>query len=217
MSAHALSARRRRQVRSGYIVLAFVLTAVIGNSLYHTCPHYEQSAVVLVTILGRRSAANGYAIPSTTLIAASALITRIVADPESERLIRRAGGTGSYRLSMLNFYNQDYPRYNYPEAILTVSSPSPLETTRTFTATARVLAFVLSRQQRRLGVRPADRIVAKIIANSGPVAASGSAKRAMAGALLIAAVLGPAGLRTIDRHWLAASRGRHSRPGPSDG
>ncbi len=203
-----LFAGRRQRMRVAYITLVLVLTAGIGYVIHRTPPRYDENATVLFTMRGPQSAANGYAQPSTAMITYGAEVCQIVMDPQTAARVKAAGGTAPYDLSLINFFNQDYPRYDFPEATLSTSAASPLAAHRTFDAVARILDEVLAAGQASQGVGQRDRVVARLAGDSGVVAAEGSRKRAAGGFLLLAAVLGTAGLRAFGRWWPGDARRR---------
>ena len=191
-------------MRAAYITLVLILGAGIGYLIHGAPPRYAESATVLFTTAGPVSAANGYAQPTTAMIVYGDDVSHIVMDPQSSARVKAAGGTAAYDLSLVNFFNQDYPRYDYPEAILSTSAASPLAAHRTFDAVVRVLDEVLAAEQGSQRVSQAERVVVRLAGDSGVVAATGSRKRAAGAFLLLAAVLGASGLSAFDRRWPGA-------------
>ncbi len=129
-----------------------------------------------------------------------------MASPLTQGQIRAAGGIGSYDFALTNLYNQDYPDYGYPEAMLTGRAPTPAQT-----AASDALIHILAGRQAQAGVVPGDRIVARITGNSGPEPQPGSAKRALAGLLVLAVVADCTAWNMIDRHRPFAGKGRRRR------
>jgi len=157
-------------------------------SIERTRPVYVESATVLFAL----PASNGYSALYTwqgqSLIATGSVMSQIFMSPQIMSHIRKAGGTASYDLELVNLYNQDYPDYSYPEATLTAYSPRAANTRLTYLIALRTLTGLLARRQVQAGAPPGDRIVIRVADNVGPVAESGSRPRSVFGLLLLAMV-----------------------------
>jgi hypothetical protein len=171
------------------IVVTGIVAAAVGAVILRTDPVYTETAAVLFTFPSRNPVET-YSWRADSLIATGSIVSQVVMGPQISARIRKAGGTASYHLAMVNLYNDDYPEYGYPEALLTVSSASAASTHHTFVIARRMLAAVLASSQRQAGARPGRRIAASVTGDSGPVAESGSRKGALAGLLLLALVGG---------------------------
>lgn len=206
----------RQRVQAVAIAIGTVLATGIGYSAYNTVPVYVESATVLFTTAGATSADVAYALPLPSLITTGAIASHLVMDPATARLISAAGGTASYNLALINFYNEDYPSYDYPEATLTASSTSALAAHKTFVIATRTLNQVLQRIQAQRRVAVAARIVIRLIGASGPIATVGSHKRVLAGLLLLFMIIGSAIWRTVNQRFPVAGPGRHAlQPEPA--
>jgi hypothetical protein len=200
--------------RTAAIAAIGILAMGAGFGIQHTKPRYTQSASVLFVPPARYASAKAYSWLGPALIATGQLISQIVMGPQAQAEIRDSGGTASYNMTLVNLYNQDYPDYSYPEATLSTSSPEAATAGRTFALAARLVGRVLADRQAEAGVAPPDRIVARLIAVSGPIRSAGSRKRALGGVLLLAIVAcswawtrfsrsaAPGG-----RHWAAHPKG----------
>jgi hypothetical protein len=135
-----------------------------------------------------RESATVYTMRADSLIATGSVMSQIVMSARTRDQIAAAGGTASYTVALINLFNQDYPDFSYPEATLTVTSPDPAVTHRTYLVVKRTLTAVLAGRQRQAGATPASAIRVRFIDDSGLVAQKGSRKRALAGLLVIALV-----------------------------
>jgi hypothetical protein len=194
------------------VVLIGILAATTGGAIVMARPAYAESATVIFALPRQYSPVASYTWQAQSLISTSFAISQVLTGPQVASRIRAAGGTGSYDLALVNLYNQDYPDYDYPEALLTVSSVSAVSTRRTFLIVKKVLTEVLSDWQRQAGAPAADRIVANVTDDSGPKAEVGSLKRSLAGLVLLALVCGSTALSMISRRKRVVSRpGRRRR------
>ncbi len=166
-------------------ILVLLPTAVAGLLIMRTRPDFAESATVLFSMPFKESAAV-YTLRADSLIATGSVISQIVMSGRTRDRIAAAGGTASYDVALVNLFNQDYPDFSYPEATLTVTSPDPAATQRTYLVVKHTLTAVLARWQRQAGARPAGAIRARFIDDSGLVVQKGSRKRALAGLLAIA-------------------------------
>lgn len=177
----------RRWPRIIAIIVVGIAAGVTALPIVRARPDYTETAAVIFTFPSR-SPVETYSWQEGSLITTGSLISQIVMGPQVASRIAAAGGTASYHLAMVNLYNEDYPEYGYPEALLTVSSHSAQDTRKTFLITSRTLASLLSGRQKQAGARPAQRITDSVTGDSGPLAESGSRKRALAALLVLALV-----------------------------
>ena len=191
----------RRQLCLVAIGLVMVLTSGLGYSLLTTRPTYAESATVLFALPKYESSADAYSWLAPSLITTGGAFSQIVMNPQSRRQIRAVGGAGNYDLELINYYNQDYPDYSFPDATLTATAPDATETHWTFVVATRLLNRVLAQRQELAGVPAGDRVSARLIADSGTVVQTGSRKRALAGLMLLAIVAGSVAWRFVSR-WI---------------
>ncbi len=183
-------------------IFIFILTCYAGAAIVRTPPLYVESATVLFAAPPRVNSPALYARQAVSLISTGTAIRQVLMSPRARSRIS-AGGTNSYDFELVNLYNQDYPNFGYPEATLTASSPRPASTERTYKLAKRALIGILARTQRRSGAPRGHRVVAHITDVSGVVERSGSAKRALAGLLVLAVVVERTVAGTLNR-WLSA-------------
>jgi hypothetical protein len=168
-------------------------------------PNYVESATVLFTMSATNSSTTVYTWQAAALISTGSVISQIIMSPQIKRKVALAGGSAAYSLTLVNLYNQDYPDYGYPEATLSVHSPDPASTHRTYLIAKRTLIETLASRQWQVGVPRGQRIVAEIANDSGPIPQTGSRKRALGGLLLL-------GLIAAGTGWsLTGRRGRSGR------
>jgi hypothetical protein len=191
------------------VALIGILAATAGGVIALTRPIYAESATVIFALPRQDSPAASYTWQAQSLISTGSVISQVLMGPQVASRIRAAGGTASYDLTLVNLYNQDYPDYDYPEALLTVSSLSAVSTRHTFLVAKRILTEVLAEWQRQAGAPAADRIVANITDDSGPKAQAGSRKRSLAGLALLTLVCGSTAWSTLSRRKRLIRRPRH--------
>jgi hypothetical protein len=182
------------------------MTGGLAVHIEQNRPDYVESATVLFTVPAANSSATGYTWQAEALISTGSVISQIVMSPQIEHKVAQAGGTAAYSLTLVNLYNQDYPDFGFPEATLSVHSPDPVSTHRTYLIAKRTLIETLASQQKQAGAPRGDRIVVQVANDSGPLPRTGSPKRALGGLLLLGLVAGGAGWSlTGRRRRLAAS------------
>jgi hypothetical protein len=193
------------------VILVAILTVVAGASITSDRPVYVESATVLFAPPPLYTSAVAYTWQEQSLIATGSVISQVIMGPQIADQIRAAGGRAAYDLSLFNLYNDDYPNYSYPEALLTISSPAEETTRNTYLVAKRMIIEVLTNRQERAGSHAGDLIVASFTDNTGPVEETGSPKRSLAGLLLLALVCGGTAWSTFSRTRLVSQRRLVSR------
>ena len=193
MSLLDIAALMRRHAAALMIVL--VLAAALGYELKHAKPMYNDSSTVVF-----RTSANPFGTGNGFLVTAD-LTARSMMSPQSEQLVRQAGGTVNYQVSLVNLYNIEYPEYSVPYATISVTAPDPADAERTYSAAMQVLTKELKARQAGDGINPVNQIGVHVMsATTGSVPLSGYPKRtfgALAVLTIIAAFLIAA---FLDRH-----------------
>ena len=208
-----MSFRTRRGFSPRYIyvtVAAVMLLLVVGRDIKHTPPTYVDSATIVFKTNKASLALNPNSTVDGSLITTDALTVESLMDSSSGALVRRAGGTADFNLSLINFDNQDFPEYSYPLATLTTQSASPTAAYRTFNAALKVLQHLVAGLQVR--VPQPDRISLEVAGVTGPLRQPGSMKRALI-AIVLLTLIGMGMFssflnRNID--WLKTRPGRSS-------
>jgi hypothetical protein len=202
-------ANTRQLLRIVWLLAIVLLTVGAAYRIHQVQPSYQESATVLFALPGPQPYTDPYLPVSPTLITTGEAITQILMSPQAQNQVSNAGGDAVSNLALINFYNQDYPEYSYPEATLTASSADPRVAHRAFLLAARRIAGILASRQEQVGVPPGGRIVSRLIADTGPLAQHNSRKRAFGGLALLAFVIGASGWSAIGR-WHFSGSGKHS-------
>jgi hypothetical protein len=197
----------------GAVILVIVLALGVAVRIERTKPVYVETATVLFTSPPTDSSAAAYTWLAESLISTGAVICQVLASPQIKSRVVAAGGRAQYNMALVNLYNEDYPDYGYPEATLTAYSPSAASTHHTFVILREILARVLATRQRQAGAPAGDRIVVHISSDSGPVAESGSPKRALGGLLVLSLVLGGTAWNIANTDTRPFGQPRHRRAG----
>jgi hypothetical protein len=202
---------RRRVLRIGAVLVVALAGAGVADDITRTPPMYLESANVVFSLPKSMTYPKAYFIYADPLITSSEVMAQSLMSPQAQQQIRRAGGTASVTMALVNLYDEEYPDYGVPLATLTAASPSAVNTHRTFMIADRRLAILLATRQAAAGVTRRNRISAQLIADSGPVAQGGSSKRVLAGLLLLA-LAAIAGLWAIIDARLGPRRPSEGRP-----
>src|SRR5579862_9095548 len=158
MSLLDIAALMRRHAVAVMIVL--VLAAALGYEIKHAKPMYNDSSTVAF-----RTSGSPFGVGNGFLVTAD-LMVRSMMSPQSEQLVRQAGGTVAYQVSLVNLYNIEFPEYAVPYATVSVTAPDPADAERTFAATMEVLAEELKTRQAGDGISPAAQIGVHVIAGT---------------------------------------------------
>jgi hypothetical protein len=194
----------RKRLRLVATAVVLVVAAGVAYDFKSTPPTYLESAAVIFNLPRYQTAPRAYVAFAPSLITSGDAMTKILESPQAQRHIREAGGTADVGMQLTNLYNQEYPDYGEPLAMLTTASQSPADVHRTFVIAARLLDQLLAARQAQAGVSPGDRIFAQIIGDTGPIVQAGSPKRALAGLALLTVVGAAMGWSLID--WVIGWR-----------
>ncbi len=186
----------RRWWRLAAALLVWLVAAGVGYDLMKLPPTYLESATVMFSLPKSESAANDYYTYAIPLITSAQAMVQELTGPRARSQIRAAGGSARVDLQLVNLYSEQYPDYGVPLATLTAASPSAENVHSTFAIAARRVVSLLATRQAKAGVARRDRISAEIIADTGPLIQTGSAKRVMAG-LAALALMAVAGLWSV--------------------
>jgi hypothetical protein len=203
-------AQRRLLHRYIYIVIPVVtLLILIAHSIERIPATYVDSATVVFATNTTSLALNPNSTVDGSLITTDAVVVGSLMDPQSRVLVRQAGGTADFNLSLINFDNQDFPEYSYPLAVLMTQSVDPLAAYHTFNAALKVLRQILADLQAH--VSQPDRISLRVVGATGPVRQPGSLKRSLAaiGLLTLIAIGIVANFLSRNRNWLSLPLRQH--------
>ena len=161
------------------VVVMLVLASVLGYELKHAKPLYNDSATVEFKTSG-----NPFPFENGYLVTAD-LMVRSMMSPQSEQLVRQAGGTVNYYVYLVNLYNIEYPDYSLPYAYIYVTAVDPVDAERTFSAVMHVLSDELKARQAGNSISPANQIYISVLSQTtGAVPLTGYPKRTF-GALAV--------------------------------
>lgn len=190
---------QRTDIRVAVAVIIMVIAAMAGFELSGTAPEYRESATLMFSLPKSESAPNAYLAYARSLITSGEAITQMLASPPAQQRLRSAGRPARVSMELVNLYSQQYPDYGEPLATLSATSPSAATAHRAFTAAARLVAQLLASRQAQVPRR--DRITARIIADSGPLAQDGSRARVLGGLAILALALISGAWGLADRLW----------------
>lgn len=198
------------------VTAALVLAGGVGYYLKSTPPMYLENATVVFTApKGIAYPPNPYSSFNAALITTGDVIVTTLSSPEYQSRVRAAGGTANYTVALVNLYNLQFPDYGEPFATLTATSQSPTAVKNTFTIISRLLTQLLATRQVQASVPRRYLISTVQVGDTGTIVQPGSRKRAYAGVILLALVVGFMISSFLDRHWprlaaLVPSRWRSS-------
>ena len=87
------------------VVVIFVFTLGMAWDIEKTPPPYTESANVIFT----PPAVNPYSsLSSSALVTAAQVMTKTMASPESQREVRKAGGTADFTIGLVNFTTSSF-------------------------------------------------------------------------------------------------------------
>jgi hypothetical protein len=178
--------------------VVFFLAAGLGYDIVGTKPTYLESATVVFSLPRYARTPIAYQMFAPSLIASGQTMAQLLMNAQTQRTIHEAGGTGNVSMKLVNLYDEEYPNYGEPLAVLTSASLSPATAHRTFTIASQRLYQLIATWQDRVGVRPRHRISAQIIDDTGPLVQKGSQKRVLAGLAILAMVAVSALWRFVD-------------------
>jgi hypothetical protein len=178
----------RSRLRRAAVLLVALTAAGIGYHVAGTPPVYLESATVVFTLPRSDMSPHAYKRFVNPSIMSGEAMVQVLMSPQTRFQIRRAGGTASVSLALVNLYNEEYPDYGIPLATLSAVSPSTEATHHTFMIAARLLRGLYAYRQAEAGADARIRFSAQIIADTGPTRQQGSLKRVLAGLGLLALV-----------------------------
>jgi hypothetical protein len=195
------------RIRLALVVATLLLAAGAGYYIEISPPAYAESASVEFALPPTRNAPHAYYMFAPSLISSGAALVQHMMSPSAQRQLDAAGRGASVSLALVNLYNEDYPDYGIPLATLTATSPAAADTHHTFAVATRVLGLFLAAWQQQGGVPPRDRILVRILGDSGPIIQAGSPVRVFGGLAILTAI-------AVGLAWNGAGRWA-SRPGRS--
>ena len=178
MSLTDIAALIRRHVIATVIVL--VISAIVGFDLHHTKPLYGDTVDLDLKTPSSQTTW------SSSLVITADLVSRSMMSPQAAQLVRQAGGSSSYQVTLVNLYNMELPDYSVPYISVTATAGSQTAAQDTFGAVTRVLAQELKDWQAGKGIPAADQInLYTMAASGGAIPLSGSPTRTFAALLVL--------------------------------
>jgi hypothetical protein len=215
MSLLEIAALMRRHFLA--VMVVFVLAAAVLYD-FKTSPRlYQESATVVFIAPSSLANPNPYSSFGGSLITAGEVMIRLLMSPQGQQRVREAGGTADFNVALVNLYNQEYPDFGDPYAILSAAADNPAAAHATFVVVARQLLGILASRQARYGVAPHSRVTAHLVGDSGPVVQQGSSKRAYAGVFLLTIVAAFMVAISLDRRRGRRGGARRARQGDHPG
>jgi hypothetical protein len=180
-----------------------IVIAITGFTLLHAKSMYNDT-----TTVDFKTTANPF-VEAGALIVTSDMMARSMMSPESQQLVRQAGGSVGYQVDLVNLYNLEYPNYSVPYVTVSVTSGDPVAVENTFNAVLRVLTDELRSWQAGQGIPSINQIELYTLSGSkGVVSLSGSPMRSMAALLVLTIIALFLVAAFLDKHqiWLRRFR-----------
>ena len=177
------------------VTVLFVLVAGLAYHLQRTQPGYLDTATVAFT-----APAAGLFGDAASLLVIDELTANSVTSAAGQQQVRNAGGTTAYHVVLVNLNTEDFPNYGEPYVTATTTAPDPAASEHTLSAVLKVLQRDLVALQARQGAKPKTWIQLRVIASTGPIAQTGSRKRALAGLAILAIIVAFMVASFLDRH-----------------
>lgn len=192
------------------------LAAAAGFTLENTPRTYVESAIVRFSTPEALDSMGpvAEAIDNRSAITAGEVMVQELMDPQSARLIREAGGTANFAISLFNISDEEYPKYNYPLAMLAVESTSTAAVHHTFVVAVRMLKQLSQAGQAEACVPLAGRISISVIGDTGPAGQRGSLKRSFVALALLAVIAASMISSWLDGHRPQLNAALPWRPRP---
>jgi hypothetical protein len=199
MSLLDIASLMRRHVVAVMVLLVITLGAGLG--LEHAQPMYNETSTV-----GFKPQSNPF-VKAASLLVTSNLVARSMMSPQSTQLVQRAGGNASYRVSMVNLYNLEYPNYSDPYVTVSVTAGNPVDVKNTFTAVMQVMADELNSWQAGQSIRSINQIGLYVLSGTkGVVPLSGYPTRMLAALLVLAIIAIFFVAKLLDNHPIQVRR-----------
>jgi hypothetical protein len=202
VSPQAIAALLRRHVAAVLVIVA--IAASVGYALHRAPIEYQNSATIVFAAPASTMFPNPLASLSDTLVDTAGTLAVTGMSSQVQEDVQRAGGTTSYDVELVNSYNLEYPDYSDPYVTITANAPSPGQAQLTFNLVTQFLLRDLLLDQ--ADVLPVNRISARVIGASGPLSQQGSAKRVLAGLLMLTVVAIFSVACFLDRHPIRLRR-----------
>ncbi|MEW2416606.1 hypothetical protein AB0953_23170 [Streptomyces sp. NPDC046866] len=208
-----------RTLRRRWYVLvgAAVLAAAGAVPLLRPAPAYVSSAIVVVKPPVTGTHPNQLANLQPPLAAVSYAAVQQLEAPAGAAELRAAGVRGTYRLIPRNSGTSVTPRYLIPSLQVQAEHRDPGAADRAVKTVVEVYTRHVADLQAGQQIPEAARMSVSVLVPPTPVAQSGTKSRALAGAVLLAAVCGVAFALWTDRLLVCRDRLRREGAGAGSG
>jgi hypothetical protein len=201
MSLVELAALVRRHIVAAAIVL--VVAVGVAYSIKHTPPTFEDNATIVLAppdpVLSPPYA-NPYAPPfGPSLIITGEVMMKWMTGAQGQQLLRQAGLSNNFAVSLINFSDLEYPLYGEPNLTISGIGEDPTSAHNALVTGARIFEQGLVSQEEHAHVPLRYRIATHMIGDSGPVVQLGSNKRTYAGLAALTIIALYMILKIIDR------------------
>jgi hypothetical protein len=197
------------------VVVIIALTAGVAWEIKRTPPPYTESASVIFNPPSSNPYSS-FSLFSGALLSTAEIMTTTMLSSESQKAVLDAGGTADYSVGLVNFNNEQFPYYGDPYVTVTATAADPATAHRTFTILVRLFQQLVSGRQAQAGANSMSRISTRVVADTGPIAQTGSHKRVYAGLIALAILITFLVVIFLDRHPIWPNiRGRLARYSPS--
>jgi hypothetical protein len=195
-------------MRRHFIAVTIVVIAAVGVAvIFKRAPvSYQETGTVAFTAPPSSAYPNPYtSFSDESLIETAGLMSRLVMGFREQQEIRAAGGVGTYDIALVNKYNLEYPNFSDPYVTVTATFSDYSQAHLTFETVIHKLYGDLYSLQTLAKVPPENRVEARMIGDSGPLAQPGSWVRVYTGLLVLAIVAAFSVAVFLDRHPLRLS------------
>jgi hypothetical protein len=169
------------------VAAAMILTALMGYQIKHT-KSCEEAATVVFTVKQSPAQVNASFDSVQSLTTTGAVMVQTLMSQDSRAIARQAGGTARFNAELVNYYNEDYPDYEYPFVTLVVQGPALVGVHATFKIVVGMLKNMLSNRQAQAGVPRTQRITISVIDDTGAFVEEPSRVRSYAALCVLSAI-----------------------------
>lgn len=169
------------------VAAAIILTALIGYQIKHT-KSCEEAATVVFTVKQSPAQVNASFDSVQSLTTTGAVMVQTLMSQDSRAIARQAGGTARFNADLVNYYNEDYPEYEYPFVTLVVQGSALVGVQTTFKIVVGMLRNMLSDRQAQAGVPKTQRITISVIDDTGAFVEQPSRGRSYAALCVLSAI-----------------------------
>jgi hypothetical protein len=170
-------------------VLAVLAVSIGGFHVIRSAPMtYSENGTVAFTMIRSASNPNPYGTFRDSMIDTAGIVGLIGSSPQVRAEVQSDGGTASFQVVLIDNYNLQFPLFNEPYLTISASSDNPRSVHRTFVVVNNLLDRKLLALQSKVHVKKSARIVARLVADTGPQPQAGSSIRSLAALMVLTVV-----------------------------